>query len=103
MPSATITDAQLTAIEKKNKENIKSMHEGDSISYICNDGVLLIGERHLPLVERIVRAGAFDHGTITIKKGSAFNSGQLTVSGSRHHAWFENAIGAFSKKKVTWV
>jgi hypothetical protein len=103
VPPPTITDVQLAAIQKKNKENIKSMHEGDSIAYVCSDAVLLIGDRHLPLVERIVRAGPFDHGVITIKKGSAFNSGQLTVSGSRHHPWFEHAIAAFSSKKVTWV
>lgn len=105
----SVGKAKIDGMEKKNKENLKKLSEGESVSYeltmMGKVPLLLIGSGHDPFMVGLVKHAAKSlKGVITITKGSGLNPGELKVSGnSGRRNEMQTAINKFSKKKITWV
>jgi hypothetical protein len=104
----SVDRAKIDGLEKKNKENLKKLKEGQSIPYkltmMGKVPLLLIGPAHDPFMVGLVEHAKHMKGVITITKGSGLDPGELKVTGnSGRRMEMQTAINKFSKKKITWV
>ncbi len=95
----------LAAIAEKNGTNVKRTDDGDSIAVVAGGEVVLIGSGHPRRPADYLRArDDREEGLLWINKGGRFSRGSIEVEGiSAHQDLVEEAVKAFSEKKVMFI
>lgn len=102
----TQPDFDTSAILEKNKRALKDTSDDGEVSWLSFDKVVLIGDDHpQEYFDWVTAQSGYNHGLVTVKKGSGLGAGSLTFNGDNGggRAEVEAHIAEFSNKKVIWA
>ena len=96
-----------SAVDNKNRANIKATKDGAAVKYIAMKGLVLVGAGHDKAYVDFVNSDAAAmlrcEGTIVVDKGSILDKGELKVKGAMSRSEFETTLKRITKKRITYV
>lgn len=99
-------DSDRARITESNQANVKATEDGESVSFVAGNGLVLIGEGHdFGYVRYAGSADDASQGTITVAKAGVFGAGSLEVSGctATQQNIVREMLESFSNKTVEFV
>lgn len=96
-----------SAVDNKNRDNIKATKDGAAVKYIAMKGLVLVGAGHnkeyVDFVNSDAAAGLRCEGSIVVDKGGILDKGELTVKGAKNRSEFETTLKRITKKKINYI